>query len=738
MFDISGKKMSRTLPFRAGYTSKTLLFTSALILIPTLPAFAATTAKDATAAKEDKLVVVAKAGSGQQDDGFVAKNSSTGTKTDTPLIRTPQSVAVITSQQMQDQGATSVAQALRYTAGVVPEYRGGSNMNDEVIIRGFGYAPRFLDGLSYNSLGGARRGGQIDPWLLERVEVIRGPASVLYGQVNPGGLINMVSKRPTAESIHKVQVGAGNNSLAEAAFDFGGVLDDEGKVLYRLNGIGRKQDDAVNSYKQERLAIAPALTFIPNEDTTFTLLTSYQKEPKAGSRNFLPATGTVFGTAYGKIPYDFNVSDPSFDQSEREQTSVGYALEHYINDTFKFRQNLRYSYNKQDYKYLVFMNLLADNRTMTRRPQIERQTTAEFAVDNQLQADFWTGQLNHTVLTGLDYKRTRIDSQFFMGTVQTKYNLDWVSPVYGLNIKDSDLSLNSSDLTKLDQVGIYLQDQIELDKWNFLLSGRYDWSQLKTLSRKTVTQDQQDDHAFTGRAGVLYAFDSGISPYVSYSTSFEPSTAKGAPGTGALDPVTARQVEIGLKYQPPGSSTLLTTALYDLRQKNISQYDQALAYNVPIGEVQSQGIETQLNSEINDNINLIAAYTYAKGKVRETKTPAELGKMPARTPNHSASLWGMYTFDKGVVDGLSTGVGVRYIGTSWGDAKNSFKVPAVTLYDWMMRYELGQALPAMKGTSLQVNVNNVFNKEYVASCAQTAACFYGSGRVATATVSYSW
>ncbi|EOA2937297.1 TPA: TonB-dependent siderophore receptor [Yersinia enterocolitica] len=186
MFDISGKKMPRKLPFRASDTSKTLLLTSALIFIPSLHTLAATTAQETAATKEDKLVVVAKAGSGQQDAGFVAKNSSTGTKTDTPLIRTPQSISVITSQQMQDQGATSVAQALRYTAGVVPEYRGGSNMNDEVIIRGFGYAPRFLDGLSYNSLGGARRGGQIDPWLLERVEVVRGPASVLYGQVNPG------------------------------------------------------------------------------------------------------------------------------------------------------------------------------------------------------------------------------------------------------------------------------------------------------------------------------------------------------------------------------------------------------------------------------------------------------------------------------------------------------------------------------------------------------------------------
>ncbi|ANI30102.1 ferrichrysobactin receptor [Yersinia entomophaga] len=736
MFDLSGKLMPRKLPLRVSSTSKTLLFTSALILIPSLGAQAETN-KTANAPKEDKLVVVAQAGSGEEDSGFVATNSSTGTKTDTPLIKTPQAISVVTREQMAAQDATSVAQALRYTAGVISEYRGASNLNDEVTIRGFGSVPRFLDGLSYSSIGGVRRAGQIDPWMLERVEVVRGPASVLYGQVNPGGLINMVSKRPTAESIHKVQARVGNNKLAEAAFDFGGALDDEGKVLYRLNGIGRTQDDAVQSFKQERFAIAPAITFLPNEDTSFTLLTSYQREPEAGSRNFLPARGLLTATQYGYIPRDFNVSDPAFDQSWREQTSVGYAFEHYINDTFKFRQNLRYTQIKQHYNYLVFLDMQPDNRTMNRRAQIERQQYGEFSLDNQLQADFWTGELNHTVLTGLDYKRTRIDSQFLMDR-GSKYDLDWVSPVYGLNIQESALGVSDDDLNKLDQVGVYLQDQIEYGNWNLLLSGRYDWSQMKALSRVTSKQTQQDDNAFTGRAAVLYAFDSGISPYVSYSTSFEPNTGKGAPGHEALKPITARQVEAGIKYQPPGSQTLLTAALYDLRQKNISQRDQVLNYDIPIGETQSQGLETELKSALSDNIDVIASYTYTTAKVRETTRVGEQGKMPPTIPHHAAALWGMYTFNEGVLSGLSTGAGVRYMGTSWGDRKNTFKVPASTVYDWMMRYELGNAVPTLKGTSLQVNLNNITDKEYVATCSTDSACFYAPGRTATATVSYSW
>lgn len=735
MFDLSGKLLPRKLPLRVGTTSKTLLFTSALILIPSM-AVQAETNKTATTTKEDKLVVVAQT-TGQQDTGFVATHNTTGTKTDTPLIKTPQAISVITREQMAAQDASSVAQALRYTAGVIAEYRGASNLNDEVTIRGFGSVPRFLDGLSYSSVGGVRRAGQIDPWMLERVEVVRGPASVLYGQVNPGGLINMVSKRPTAESIHKIQVRAGNNHLAEAAFDFGGVVDDEGKVLYRLNGIGRTQHDAVDTFKQERFAIAPAITFLPNEDTSFTLLTSYQREPEAGSRNFLPKNGLLVPTQYGYIPRDFNVSDPAFDQSWREQTSVGYALEHYINDTFKFRQNLRYTQIKQHYNYLVFMDMQADNRTMNRRAQIERQQSGEFSVDNQLQADFWTGELNHTVLTGFDYKRSRIDGQFLMDR-GSKYNLDWVSPVYGLNIKESDLSLIDDNLNKLDQVGIYLQDQIEYGSWNLLLSGRYDWSQLKSLSRITNKLTQQDDNAFTGRAAVLYAFDSGISPYVSYSTSFEPNTGKGAPGSEVLKPITARQLEAGVKYQPPGSKTLMTAALYDLRQKNINQRDPILNYDIPVGEVQSQGLETELKSALNDNLDLILSYTYTTAKTRETTRAGEQGKMPVTIPHHAAALWGMYTFDNGVLDGLSTGAGIRYIGTSWGDRKNTFKVPASTVYDWMMRYQLGNAVPTLKGTSVQVNLSNLTDKKYVSTCSSNDTCFYAPGRSATATVSYSW
>jgi iron complex outermembrane receptor protein len=272
--------------------------------------------------------------------GIVATKTLSATKTSAEIVKTPQSVSVITRDQMAMQDVTSVSQALRYSAGVFTEYRGSSNRNDEVFVRGFSYVPKFLDGLSFGATASSQT-GTVDPWLLERVELVRGPASVLFGQVNPGGLIGMTSKRPTAESIHNVQFRTGNHDLAEGAFDFGGKLSDDGRVLYRVNGIARTQHNQVEDYKETRMAIAPALTWYPNDQTRFTLLTSYQKDPDAGYRNFLPAYGTVKSANGQYIPRDFNVSDPNYDQSWREQTLIGYELEHQFADNLTFRQNAR-------------------------------------------------------------------------------------------------------------------------------------------------------------------------------------------------------------------------------------------------------------------------------------------------------------------------------------------------------------------------------------------------------------
>ncbi|PNO81661.1 TonB-dependent siderophore receptor [Citrobacter koseri] len=668
--------------------------------------------------------------------GMVATKTLSATKTSAELVKTPQSVSVVTRDQMDALDATSVSQALRYTAGAFTEYRGSSNRNDEVFVRGFSYVPKFLDGLSFGATASSQT-GTVDPWLLERVELVRGPASVLFGQVNPGGLISMTSKRPTSEPIHKVQFNTGNRDLAEGAFDFGGPLSDDGRVLYRLNGIARTQHNQVEDYKDSRVAIAPAITWYPNDQTRFTLLTSYQKDPDAGYRNFLPAYGTVTSANGKYIPLDFNVSDPDYDQSWREQTMVGYEFEHQFNDMMTFRQNARYASIKQKYRYLVYFNSKPESTLLSRRAQHEERTTNEFGIDNQLEAQFATAQMNHTLLGGLDYKSSN-DKQLLMRGSGSQYDMDWTHPVYGVNVDESTFSPASHEQQNLDQMGLYLQDQMSWNNWELLLSGRYDWTEVRTTDYINSEKTQQNDNKFTWRTGLLYAFDFGLSPYISYSTSYEPNLQTNrAPGSAPFKPTTGKQTEVGVKYQPV-DNTLMSLALYDLKQSNVSTYNSTLGWFENAGEVRSKGVEAEIHSSLWDSVNLIGSYTYTDAETVNTTVAGTEGKTPARIPAHMASAFASYTFPGGPLKSLTTGVGVRYIGTSYGDAKNTFKVPAVDLYDAMVSYELGELNSSLKGAAVQFNVNNIADTKYVASCASDTACFYGVGRTVTATVSYSW
>ena len=668
--------------------------------------------------------------------GIVATKTLSATKTAAGLVKAPQSVSVITRDQMAALDVTSVSQALRYSAGVFTEYRGSSNRNDEVFVRGFSYVPKYLDGLSYGATASSQT-GTMDPWLLERVELVRGPASVLFGQVNPGGLISMTSKRPTSQPVHEIQFRTGNDNLAEGAFDLGGPLSDDGHLLYRLNGIARSQNSQVEDYKETRVAIAPALTWYPNDATRFTLLTSYQKDPDAGYRNFLPRYGTVNNVDGSYIPRDFNVSDPSYNQSWREQTLIGYEFEHQLNDMLTLRQNARYGTIKQKYRYLVYSSSEANSSVLSRRAQHEERQTDEFGIDNQLEAQFATGQLAHTVLSGLDYKTSK-DKQYLGRAGGSQYDLDWRAPVYGVKVDESTFRTASDEQQNLDQVGLYLQDQLSLENWELLLSGRYDWAEVRTTDFTDSSRSQKNDSKFTWRTGLLYAFDFGLSPYISYSTSFEPNLQTNrAPGVAPFDPSEGKQLEVGVKYQPTPTA-LMTLAMYNLTQSNVATWNSAAGWYENSGKVRSKGGEAEAHATFFDNFNLIASYTWTDAETVNTTVAGTEGKTPARIPTHMASAFTSYTLPNGALKSLTAGVGVRYIGTSYGDAKNTFKVPAVDLYDAMVSYELGELSSSLKGAKAQFNINNIADTKYVASCAGDSACFYGVGRTVTMTVNYAW
>jgi iron complex outermembrane receptor protein len=680
--------------------------------------------------------------------GYVAPVTTTGSKTDTPLIEAPQSVGVITRDQIDDQAAQSVSQALRYTAGVLPEVRPSARY-DSVFVRGFG--GQGTGAAFVNFLDGLRQGRGLyfgvpntDPWLLERIEVLRGPASVLYGQTGVGGLVNLVSRRPTAVPVNEVRIEAGSHALLQTAFDFGGPLTSDGQFLYRLTGIARKADTQYDYTQEERIAIAPAFTWRADDNTTLTILTSYQKDPEGGFYNFVPATGTVLPNPNGRIGRNFFGGDPSYDKYDRTQASIGYQLEHRVDDTWTLRQNFRYSHIDAEVNVLSVRSI-TNNRTGVRGATFVSDHANAYALDNQAQASFTTGPLRHTALFGIDWQRTSARARQGLASGGGVPSIDLFRPTYFQGVQP--IWTDPSGLTnqELNQLGFYAQDQIALDRWRFNIGVRYDRASIGTTTHQAsganASQISQFDDEVTWRVGGLYLFDNGLAPYASYSTSFLPNTGTFAPqrGGGNFQPTTGEQYEIGVKFQPPGMNSFVQVAAYHITQQNVLTRDPVyITSSIPQGEIRSRGIEVEGRASLNDNLDLIGTYSYIDAEITRSNNPGVAGNRVPQVPHHIASGWANYTFHEGPLRGLQLGGGVRYVGSTYGDEANSFKVKDVTLFDAAIRYDVGARFESVRGLELAVNAQNIADKDYVASCSTLTACYYGTGRLVLGSVRVRW
>ncbi|WP_417844712.1 TonB-dependent siderophore receptor [Thalassospira sp.] len=661
--------------------------------------------------------------------GYVAKRSRAGTKTDTPLMKTPQSVSVVPGAQIEDQQAGSVAEALRYSAGVFTEYRGGSNMHDEMYVRGFSYVPRYLDGLTYG-LGSL---GQVEPYFLERVEVLRGPSSVLYGQANPGGIVNMVSKKPTGDTAHSVEFTAGTDNLFSTAGDFSGVLSVEKGISWRMVAKGMSEDEQAGDVDKKRIAVMPSINWSPNEKTSLTVSLMYQNDPDAGTRNFLMAQGLVTPTSSGYIPQDFYIGNPNFEESSRTQASAGYELEHAVSNGVTLRQNARYTMVESDVKSMVGWSTI-DDQTIDRRATSYSDDLDQFAIDNQAQFDFATGAFGHTVLVGLDAKHSVYDNKYKRSN--TSYPINWVSPDYGPIGTVVYDGYSYDERTKATQIGLYVQEQLEIGQLTLSAGGRHDWARNTFEDRAAGTSTDYSDSAFSGRLGAIYNFENGLAPYVSYSTSFEPQL--GSNGSGEpYDPVTAQQYEAGIKFGPDSGRYQLIASVYQITQQNVVSRDPVSNLSYQTGEIQSRGYELEAHAEVLDHLNVVASYNHINTEISKDANPDSVGLKRDRTPENQASLWLKQELASGMFDGLALGAGVRYIGEST-DRTNTIKVSDVTLFDAMISYDLGVLSSTFEGAKVQFNAINLADETYVASCAGSTSCFYGPGRTVTATLKYSW
>ncbi len=645
--------------------------------------------------------------------GYIPVYTTVGTKTITSLARTPFSINVVSADLMKEQSIRSVTDAVAYTSGMVGGYR-GNNPLIEISIRGIGNKsdggtiPTYLNGSRYQTAY------EIDPFFLDSINVIKGPNSILYGQANPGGVMDIITKKATGSPHHHLQFVVGNHHRYQAGIDIEDNLSNSFST--RLIAQLERANWNTQFVKEKGGAFSPSALWKPNENTELNIYGYYARKPKAGDRNFLPQAGVIEPVNGQKLPYDIFLSDPNYHALKVEQMQLGYNFSHKFQPNLSFTQNASYHQGEENFKNLVYW-YVASGSDLVRKARKWDIKTQEVNLDNQLKFTFDTANIAHTLLSGIDYKKVREDSTVYLGDAP---NFDWQHPVYGVSVNAP--AIQSTDLKHLKQMGVYLQDQMEISNVDVLLSGRYDKAKNTLFNRLTNKRESNTEGKFTWRAGAIYNFENGVAPYVSYSTSFVPSAEKDAQGH-FLKPSTANQWEVGMKYQP-SQDTLLTLSGFKINQKELANYQWQTRSYEQIGKIETKGIEASLNQQITGKFSITASYAYLKKKIVADKDGSTLGKTQWGIPRHQASLWAKYKF----FNKLTVGAGVRYMGTTFGDNANTFTVPAYTLYDMLISYDF------MPNLNVQFNVQNLTNKKYIASCAND--CFYGKDRYLSATLNY--
>lgn len=661
--------------------------------------------------------------------GFVAEEAETATKADIPLVEVPQTVSVVTRSRLEAQNAGRLSEALRYTAASQGETFGFEPRTTFLRLRGFDATTTGLhrDGLQLRNPGFAVSFDP-EPYGAERIEIPRGPASVLYGAGSPGGLVNFVSKKPRAEPSREITIEGGSFERLQGQVDLTGPIDADGTFSYRLTGLVRESDTQVDFVGNDRVFVAPGLRWQPSESTSWTLLGRYKHDETRSSQR-LPADGTLFPNPNGEIPIDRFTGEPDVDRYERDKRSLTSVFEHVVSPVLSFRQKTRYYAVDLDNVGIFSGGLREDGRTIDRTLFESFGALDGVALDNQARADFATGPASHRLLLGLDVQSVDVSLEQNFGVAPP---LDVLDPEYGAEVPEPAPFVETE--TDQEQVGVYLQEQLTLfDRLILSLNGRFDFATTTTENLLAETTTEQDDEEFTGRAGLVYRSPIGLAPYVSYSESFLPSLGTDAEGQ-PFEPERGEQLEVGAKYQPNGVNAFVTVAFFDLTRQNFLQLDPETFLQVQTGEANSTGIEVEGNASLREGLDLVATFTHQDVEITESVVPAELGERPTQVPETMASLWLDYTVQQGPLSGSALGAGVRHQGMTFGDVPNTLEVPDVTLVDAMARYEVAD------GVGLQLNVHNLFDDHHVASAFVSGQNFatFGPERTVRGSLSYRW
>ncbi|MCZ0961341.1 TonB-dependent siderophore receptor [Paracoccus benzoatiresistens] len=644
--------------------------------------------------------------------GYVADGAQT-TKSSTPIAESQQSVSVVTEEQIDEQGAQNLGQALGYTAGVLAEPFGIDPRFDSPYIRGFK-----ADNAQYvNGLRQGRYFGSISQEIygLQQIEVLRGPSSSLYGAGSPLGVINMVQKRARSSDFGEVGIGYDSNGSGQLFFDVNKVQDDT--LSYRLTGIGRDESTQIEDLTNKGGYLAGAARWTPDEATTIDLLATYTNDAP------LSPTGVPFAlarTGDGDYLRDLYTGQKDWDDSDRTAYSLGAEISHELESGWTLSQGFRYE--KLDWKYRSTYAIAVNGPdTFSRGSSRQSEDSETISLDTRLNGEIVTGGVTHRLLFGADVRKYDAFESSQFGTAA---DLNWRNPDYHVDDRTFFGTPNAGPST-LRQVGFYAQDEVEYGNWRGSLGLRYDW--VRQTGERYGNPSEYKDNKVTGRAGLGYVMANGAAPYISYSTSFDPQAGQNIDGD-ALLPTEGEQWEVGIKYKPTDFDGLITLALYDLRQTNVNR--SVIENGVPgtrqIGEVKSRGVEIEATAEIADGWKLRGGYAYNKTEQVAPSDNVLDGKELADAPNHLASLW----IDRDFGNGLRVGGGIRYIGSRFINNTNTDKLDSVTLVDLGGGY-------TRDNVEMSLNVTNLTDEVYVGACG-FSYCSYGEGRTVTATVKYTW
>jgi len=652
----------------------------------------------------------------RRPSGYQTPRATTGTRTDTPLIDVPQAIQVVPQQVIEDRGIRTVGETLRNVSGVSSGRVSPTSQAFSPVIRGFQSENVLRNGLRDNSLRFFSELANV-----EQVEVLKGPASVLFGQGDLGGTINIITKRPLDRPLYRVGYQVGSFNRHRPFIDFSTPLNQNG-VGIRFNAAYERSDSFKPFEQTESFFVAPVIDLINNQTTRLTAELEYLKTSSSGSAPELPASGTVIPNRNGKVELDANLGEPSLVGADSNSVRLGYTLEHKFSSNWSIRNELAiFTLDNKRNDGVLNIGLLPDPSLPDRR-RLQRvfsdnpSELSGFTVNTAVTGKFNTGSIQHQILIGAEFYNERYRDKI---TIQTLAPIDIFDPVYSpqslgtIGFRQLTLSDFQQDQ---DLFGIYVQDQITLfDNLILVAGGRFDSANLIYEDARNPLDNQEiTTTRFSPRAGLIFKPTENLSLYASYTRSFKPLIGRESQivisGTTPvrvvgdfLAPETGVQYEVGLKASLLNNRVTTTLAYYNLERRNV-RVDLVGGGVLQVGAQRSQGVELDVTGEILPGWNIIAGYAYTDAEVTEDRRPI-VGNRLINTPEHSFSLWTTYELQRGALKGLGLGVGVYTQGKRPGDLENTFELPGYWRTDAALFYRNDRL-------RLSLNIQNLFDTEY--------------------------